>query len=113
MEQKTIEFKPDRSFMAKFLNLDAVSALRLTFENQKTYTEPNRIFYVDNMRLKTTEEPIDSNIKVREDDEFESCDRAEYLAVWGNMTKKVYSNSTLSFNDNPEYIKSIHIMMNC
>ena len=102
---QTIEFKVDRNVTAQFLHLDLISSLRLTFENQKSYYEPNRIFYVDNMRIKTTNEPIDTSVKVRQDGEYESCDKPEYLSVWKNLLAKIYSNATLSFNDNPEYIK--------
>lgn len=103
--QETIEFKIDRNVTAQFLNLDLVASLRLTFENQKTYHDPNRIFYVDNMRIKTTDVPIDTSVKVRKDGEYESCDRPEYLSVWGNILPYVYSKSDLSFNDNSTYIK--------
>ena len=103
---KTLEYKIDRDITAQFLNLDLVTSLRLTFENQKTYHEPNRVFYVDNMRVKTTDAPIDTSVPVRAEGEYESCDRPEYLSVWANILPKVYSDSTLSFNDDSAYIKS-------
>ena len=103
--QQTLRFEVDRDVIAQFINLDDIASLRLTFANQKTWDEPNRIFYVDNMRLETTEEPIDYSVKVRKDGEYESCDKPEYLSVWGNINQKIYSNSTLSFNDDPAYIK--------
>ena len=103
--QKTVEFVINRDLTAYFLNLDVVSTLNLTFENATSWEQPYRVFFVDNMRYKTTDEPINQNVKVREDGELESCDLPEYTAAWGNILSYVYSRAALSFNSDPAFIK--------
>lgn len=100
------EFKIDRNFLSKLLNLGQVLQLRLVFDRATEYMQPYRSFYVDNLRYHTTKEPIDENYRIRRENEIESADRAEYLSAWQNINQYQYTPSNLEFNTDPAFVKS-------
>ena len=103
---KTCEFVIDRNFVSQLLNIDLVTQIRLSFDNETEYLQPRRKFLIDNLRFSATDEPIDHSVKARKDNEIESFDRAEYLSVWSNFASEIFFPSSLAFNDDERFIKS-------
>lgn len=101
----TVEFVIDRSFISQLLNLDQISQIRILFDTEKEFGDAPRIFYLDNFRIHTTKEPIDTSKPLRKENELESADRADYLSTWKNIGAYNWFPSSLSFNDDPQYIK--------
>ena len=102
---KTCEFVIDRNFISQLLNIDLVTQLRISFDNETEYMQPPRRFFVDNLRYVATDEPIDQSQKARREGELESADRAEFLSVWSNFASEAFFPSTLTFNSDARYIK--------
>jgi hypothetical protein len=101
----TVEFNIERSILASLLNLKSVSQVRIVFDNETEYSEAPRKFYIDNLRAKLTQDPIDRNVKVREDGEIESANKEDYLAAWQNMNSYNFAPSSLTYNSDPRFIK--------
>lgn len=87
-----------------FVDLGHVLQIRLSFDCATEYNQPYRIFYIDNLRYSTTEDPIE-DIEFREEDEIESCDSADYLMAWSNINNYIYAPSVLSYNSDSRYVK--------
>ena len=102
---QTVEFQIDRALSSYFLNLDDVLQIRLAFDPIEELGQEYRSFYIDNLRCYTTSKAY-TPTNPRAEDEIESADRPEYLAAWGNILPYIYSPSSLTFNSNPEYVKS-------
>lgn len=101
----TVAFEIERDILASLLNLKSVSQVRIVFDNEKEYNQTPRRFYIDNLRAKLTDTPINESVKVREDGEIESADKEDYLAAWQNMNSYNFAPSSLTYNSDPRFIK--------
>lgn len=102
---KTVEIEIDRSFVSQLLNLEQISQVRICFDPETEYGQPTRLFYIDNLRLHTTDEPIDTSVALRKDNELESADKADYLSLWKTIGNYTFFPSQLTFNTDPAFIK--------
>lgn len=93
-----IRFEINRPFVANFIDIDQISNFYLKFENREKGEVPI-VLYIDNFRASITDEAFDPNIKIREDDELESAEYAEYLSAW-----EASDHSTLSYNTDERYV---------
>ena len=110
----TVTFSIDRNLASEFLNLDYVTEIRLVFDSPKEAiptlgsTEDAlanyRKFHIDNLRAVLTAKEIEKT-PVRKDAEIESGDKEEYLAAWYLPSGYRWSPSSVSFNDDADYIK--------
>lgn len=103
-QSATLVFELNRDLMNCFVDLGHVLQIRLSFDCATEYNQPYRIFYIDNLRYSTTEDPIE-DIEFREEDEIESCDSADYLMAWSNINNYIYAPSVLSYNSDSRYVK--------
>ena len=102
---QTVEFVIDRSVASRLLDLGQVSQVRICFDGETEYNQAPRIFFIDNFRLHTTTEPIDTSTPLRRAGELESADKADFLSTWKTIGSYNFFPSSLSFNDDPAYIK--------
>lgn len=102
--KQKVTFEIDRDFMSQLINLNQIVQLRIVFDAIE-YGTPLKTFYLDNLTIYKTSEPI-KDVKVRGESELESCDSAEYLACWNTIGQYQFFPSSLEFNDNPQYIHS-------
>ncbi len=79
---KTCVFELDREFISHYLDLKRVTQIRLLFENETEYMQPQRVFFIDNLRALKGANKSDASKKYRVENELESADRPEYLKEW-------------------------------
>ncbi len=97
-----VEIPLNRNFLSQLMALDNVVEILFTFPNQTTDDE-RATLYFDNFRAVTTNAPIDTSAKIREENEIESADKSEYLSAW-SLTSPLFSPVRLEFNSDPQYI---------
>ena len=101
----TLTFNINRDLMCRFVDLANVLQIRLSFDCATEYNQPYRVFFIDNLRYSVTDKPIDTSGSIRQEDEIESCDSADYLMAWSNINNYIYAPSVLTFNTDSRFIK--------
>ncbi len=98
-----VEIAFDRGFLNQLIDIKNITRLLFAFDNATEKNQPDRVLYMDNFVAHTTAEAIPTDVKIREQDELESADRAEYLSAWG-IINYIYSPSELTHNTDPQYV---------
>ena len=94
-----IEIPLDRALINTFIDLDQISEFYFKFDNRESREQTPAALYMDSFVAVKTDEPIPTDVKVREDNELESANKAEYLSAW-----EVSNGATLSLNTDEKYI---------
>ena len=89
----------DRALINTFIDLDQISEFYIKFDNRESRDQNPAKLYMDSFIAIQTDEPIPTGVKVREDNELESANKAEYLSAW-----EASNGATLSLNTDPKYI---------
>ena len=98
-----VELAFDRAFLNQLINIKNIARLVFSFDNETEKNQPARVLYMDNFRAHTTADPIPTDVKIRQEHEIESADRAEYISAW-NIINYRFSPSELTHNTDPAFI---------
>lgn len=99
----SVEIPFDRAFLDQLIDIKNIMRLLFMFDNETVKNQPARVLYMDNFVAHTTTEPIPTDVKIRQENEIESADRAEYISSW-SIINYIYSPSELAHNTDPQFI---------